>query len=32
MSWMQKLYQTYNEIEKNTNLSDLEKKTSTIVA
>jgi len=25
MSWMQKLYQTYNEIEKNTNLSDLEK-------
>lgn len=25
MSWMQKLYQTYNEIEKNPNLSDLEK-------
>ena len=25
MSWMQKLYRTYNEIEKNTNLSDLEK-------
>ena len=25
MSWMQKLYWTYNEIEKNTNLSDLEK-------
>lgn len=25
MSWMQKLYRTYNEIEKNPNLSDLEK-------
>ena len=25
MSWIQKLYRTYNEIEKNTNLSDLEK-------
>ena len=25
MSWMQKLYQTYNEIEKNPNLSDWEK-------
>ena len=25
MSWMQKLYQTYNEIEKNPNLSDSEK-------
>ena len=25
MSWMQKLYRTYNEIEKNANLSNLEK-------